>query len=61
MRAATPTTKAAASKFKAELIPGDGFDGNDFAFTVGISGNTIAVGAPVAGNNGAGAAYVFGK
>jgi len=47
------------SKFKAELIPGDGGQGDDFAFAVGISGNTIAVGAPQ--ENGQGAAYIFGK
>jgi hypothetical protein len=48
------------SKFEAELIPGDGFNGDDFAFSVGISGNTIVVGAPT-GGSGAGTAYVFGK
>jgi hypothetical protein len=45
------------------LIPSDGVIGDVFAFSVGISGNTVAVGAinhTAGSTNGPGAAYVFG-
>lgn len=50
------------SKFKAELTASDGTSGDAFAFSLGISGNTIVVGSINAtGGAGPGAAYVFGK
>jgi hypothetical protein len=51
------------SKFAAKLIPSDGDVGDGFAFSVSISGSTIAVGAvnhPDGASAGPGAAYVFG-
>jgi len=50
------------SNFNAQLIPSDGQRGDDFAFSLAISGQTAVVGAPFHGiGNGPGAAYVFGK
>ena len=46
----------------AKLTASDGAAGDDFGFSVSISGNTVVVGAPnatVGGNAGQGAAYVF--
>ena len=51
------------SKFAAKLIPSDGDIGDTFAFSVSISGSTIAVGAinhPDGTSAGPGAGYVFG-
>jgi FG-GAP repeat protein len=51
------------SKFAAELTASDGDIGDAFAFSVSISGSTIAVGAlnhPYSSIAGPGAAYVFG-
>jgi hypothetical protein len=51
------------STFNASLIPSDGVIGDAFAFSVGISGNTVVAGAinhPSGSNPGPGAAYVFG-
>jgi hypothetical protein len=51
------------SKFAAELTASDGYIGDAFAFSVSISGSTIAVGAlnhPGSSIAGPGAAYVFG-
>ncbi len=51
------------SKFAAKLTPSDGDIGDAFAFSVSISGSTVAVGSinhPAGSTNGPGAAYVFG-
>jgi hypothetical protein len=51
------------SKFKANLIPSDGDIGDAFAFSLSITGNTIAVGSlfhPSGSIAGPGAAYVYG-
>jgi hypothetical protein len=51
------------SKFAAELTASDGDIGDAFAFSLSISGGTIAVGAlnhPDSSIAGPGAAYVFG-
>jgi hypothetical protein len=47
---------------RATLTSSDGFNGDEFGYSVAISGNTIAVGAPrhnVDGNADQGAVYVF--
>ena len=46
----------------AKLTASDGAAGDDFGYSVSISGNTVVVGASratVGGNSGQGAAYVF--
>src|SRR5579863_363633 len=43
----------------AKLTASDGVTGSQFGFSVGISGNTVAVGAPM--QSGGGAVYVFVK
>ncbi|MGO9646454.1 MAG: hypothetical protein ACLPOO_00225 [Terriglobales bacterium] len=51
------------SNFNAQLIPSDGQIGDDFAFSLAISGQTAVVGSPIhpaGANSGPGAAYVFG-
>jgi len=51
------------SRPNASLIPSDGDSGDDFGFSVGISGNTVVAGAlqhPEGSSSGPGAAYVFG-
>ena len=59
-----PTTGwTTTSKFAAKLIASDADIGDAFAFSVSLSGSTIAVGAlnhPAGSTNGPGAAYVFG-
>jgi hypothetical protein len=51
------------SKFAAKLTPSDGDIGDAFAFSVSISGSTVAIGSinhPAGSTNGPGTAYVFG-
>lgn len=46
--------------FKKKLTASDGATGDKFGFSVSVSGNRVAVGAPAA-DGFAGAAYVFGR
>jgi hypothetical protein len=51
------------SRFSAQVIPSDGQIGDDFAFSLAVSGETGVVGSvfhPAGSTNGPGAAYVFG-
>ena len=51
------------SKFAAKLTPSDGDGGDVFAFSLSLSGGTIAVGSinhPSGKTTGPGSAYVFG-
>jgi hypothetical protein len=43
----------------ATLIPSDGFEGDQFGYSVGINGNTIVVGAPKGGSIGQGKVYLY--
>jgi hypothetical protein len=44
---------------QAELVAADGASGNEFGYSVAISGTTVVVGAPYRSSDTGGAAYVF--
>jgi hypothetical protein len=51
-------------KFSAKLTASDGTENDELGTTVGVSGNTVAAGAPdvtIGSNSYQGAAYIFGK
>ncbi len=64
-QAASPSHRAVAAKASGphqldELIASDAWNGDDFGWSVAVSGSTAVVGAPYASSYG-GAAYIFTK
>ncbi len=63
-RASVFVGSGAAWSREANLVPSDGLAGDAFGFGVGISGDTVVIGAPghvVGGKDNAGQAYVFAR